>query len=93
MTLGSGAWVYAGDREKAIQLAERAIAESPNDAAVLHNAACSFASLGDVARALDILERRIRLSPTINRRWIEHDPDFDSIRDHPRFKALMDELD
>jgi len=92
MTMGSGAWVYAGDIERAVQWVERAIAASPDDVAVLHNAACAFASIGDVERALDTLERRIRLSATINRGWIEHDPDFDSIRDHPRFKALLEGL-
>ena len=84
--------MYAGDIEKAVRWAERAIAENPNDAAVLHNAACTFASIGEVDRALDILERRIRVSSTVNRGWIENDPDFDSLRDHPRFKALLDGL-
>jgi adenylate cyclase len=93
MTMGSGAWVYAGEPEKAIEWVERALAEDPNDVAVLHNAACTFASLGEVERALDTLERRIRISTTINRGWIEHDPDFASIRDHPRFKALLDGLE
>jgi len=32
----------------------------------------------------------MRISKRTNRAWIEHDPDFDSLRDHPRFKALLD---
>lgn len=93
MTMGSGAWVYAGEPEKAIRWAERAIAASPHDVAVLHNAACALASAGEVERALDTLERRMRISTTINRSWIEHDPDFDALRDHPRFKTLLERLD
>ena len=28
-----------------------------------------------------------------NRAWLEQDPDMDPIRDHPRFRALLDRMD
>ena len=93
LTLGAGAWIDLGEKEKAVEWVERALGVDPDDVGVLHNAACAYAHMGDVERALDLLERRMRVGPTIDRAWIAHDPDFDVLRDHPRFRALVEGAD
>ena len=40
----------------------------------------------------ELLERRMRAAGTIYTDWIDNDPDFDSIRDDPRFIALTEAL-
>lgn len=92
LTLGAGAWIDAGDPERGRRWAERAVQMHPTDVPVLHNAACAFASAGEIDRALDLLERRVRLAPTISRAWIEHDPDFEPLRQHDRFQKLLEGL-
>jgi adenylate cyclase len=57
----------------------------------MYNSACLYAKLGDTERALDLVEKAAALGSR-NKRYYETDSDFDSIRDHPRFKALIDSL-
>ncbi len=92
LTLGAGILVSIGRVEEGLAWSEKALAVYPDDLTVLYNSACAYASAGRAERALDLLERRLR-HKTIHRDWIEQDPDFDSIRDHPRFKALLATLD
>jgi adenylate cyclase len=87
--LGASCLQEIGDFERGKRWAERALAISPDDVSVLHNVGCLFAAEGDVERALDIFERRFALGD-VYMEWIDNDADFDSIRDHPRFKALID---
>ena len=66
----------------------QAMALAPNDPVVLYNAACTLAQLGEHDRALDGLERSIEAGVAVGD-WIKHDPDFESLRDHPRFQAIV----
>ena len=45
--------------------------------------------MGEIERALDLLERAIELGSR-NRRYYETDPDLASLQDHPRFQALLE---
>ncbi|MFQ5747652.1 MAG: tetratricopeptide repeat protein [Gemmatimonadota bacterium] len=92
LTLGAGALLMVGERERGLEWVDRAVARFPDDAMVLHNAACVYARAGETDRALDAIESRIRAAPMMYRAWIEHDPDFDPIRDHPRFRKILDHL-
>ena len=87
-SLGASPLARLGEREHSKQWSEQAIALAPNDPVILYNAACIFAQLGEHDRALDGLERSIQAGVAVSD-WIKHDPDFESLRDHPRFQAIV----
>jgi adenylate cyclase len=89
--LAAGSKAKLGDKGKAIELAERAMQLEPGDTSVLYNVACAFSLVGDIDRALDCLERA-GLPSMANLAWVENDPDFESLRGHPRFEAILDTL-
>jgi tetratricopeptide (TPR) repeat protein len=89
--LSSGRWIGAGDRERGLDLARRALELEPDEPTVLFNVACAFAQAELIDEALDFLERGIARGFG-HRQWIEQDSDLDSLRDHPRFRALMEQL-
>jgi adenylate cyclase len=88
LTLGGSCLSDIGEHERGVQWVERAIAIAPEDIGVLHNGGCFFAATGNVDRALDLFERRLELGD-IYQEWIDNDSDFDSIRDNPRFLAML----
>jgi len=57
---------------------------------MLYNIGCFYAAAGKNGLALDHLERSIELGMR-NRDWLMTDPDLDSLRDDPRFAALLPE--
>ena len=63
----------------------------PEDAGVIFNAAYLFARDGNKEKALDLLEK-IFGKGFGKKDWIEHDPDYDSLRNEPRFIALLTKL-
>jgi tetratricopeptide (TPR) repeat protein len=89
--LGAGDLAKLGEAERAKQWAERAMSLAPDDDAVLYNASCVFAVLGEEDRALDGLERAISAG-LAGGDWVSHDPDWERLRDHPRFQALVQRL-
>jgi adenylate cyclase len=89
LSLGPGVLIDLGREEEALAMADHAVALAPTDGGVLHNAACSYAHAGKADKAIELLERRMQVSATIDVDWINNDSDFDSIRDDPRFKSLM----
>ncbi len=88
---GAGALCQLGEKARSVEWAERAMTVDPYDSSVLYNVACVYALLHEVEKGIDCLERSIT-SGMGQREWIEHDPDLDSLRKHPRFQALLDRL-
>ncbi len=88
LTMGSVARARGGDRQGALDWAERALAAESDDPVILYAAAGSFAVLGLTDRAVETLARAIERG-FANRQWIEKDPDLDSVRDDARFQAIM----
>ena len=66
----------------------RAFELYPDDAGTLFNAACVYAKDGNKEHALSLLERAFAKGYG-NKEWIEKDPDYVSLRNEPRFKALL----
>src|SRR5438477_10038087 len=88
---GGGVLLDLGETERAREWIGRSLAIAPDDILTQYNAACGYSRLGDSDAALDLLERALR-SPASGswRKWIEHDPDFDPIRSHPRFQKIIE---
>ena len=91
LSLGATAFALDGQTERALQWSERALDLTPEDQSVLINGACLRARIGMKEQALDLLERCFARGWG-KRDWIEQDPDYDSIRDDPRFQALLAKL-
>lgn len=88
MSLGAIYLLDEGDAERAREWSERALALYPNDMSSLGNGACLQARLGHADRAIELLER-VSAQGWGQRDWLERDPDYDSLRDDPRFKRLL----
>ena len=89
--LGAIAWIRLGQLEKGLGWGDRALALDPDDAGVLYNVACLNGVAGRAESALDHLERAVQ-NGFGHREWIEHDPDLESLRSHPRYQALLSRL-
>lgn len=77
-----------GDRPGGLKWAERALEIDPQDAGVRYNVACLYSLEGQPEKAIECLERAVERGFG-HRDWIEHDPDLDSLRGHPRFEELL----
>ena len=64
----------------------------PDEGMVLYNVACVYALVGEVHKALDCLEKSAT-SGYGNKEWMQNDPDFDPLRNHRRFQALLERLE
>jgi len=89
--LGAIILARLGEIERAKQWNERAMSLAPDDDAILYNASCVFAVLGEEDRALAGLQRAIDAG-LAGGDWVSHDPDWEQLRDHPRFQALVQRL-
>jgi serine/threonine protein kinase/Flp pilus assembly protein TadD len=88
---GANALSQLGDRTRAMEWADRALATDPDDSSVLYNVACVYALIGEADKAVDTLEKSVT-SGMGQKEWIEHDSDLDPLRTHPRFQALLKRL-
>ena len=57
----------------------------------LYNKACCYSLQGKVELALENLSKAIQLHPSECRKRAQTNTDFEAIRDHPDFKALLGE--
>ena len=85
---GANAMSQLGEQERSMEWAERALELEGEEPQVLYNVACVYALLGEADKAVDCLEKSITHGWG-QREWIEHDPDLAPVRNHPRFRALM----
>ena len=91
--LGACVLARLGDREDAIKWIERALSIDPEDINCQYNAACVWAVLGEADRSFDQLDKWSQQAGLDSGRWLEHDPDFDQLRDHPRYRAILDAVE
>ena len=82
------AYAALNDYERAIADYDRAIDLDPDDPMAYYNTACAYALQQNVTQACDWLQKAIALDQT-RRDDACTDHDFDPIRDHPSFQALL----
>ncbi len=87
--MGANALCQLGERSRSLDWASRALAIDPEDCGILYNIACIYALQGKTEEAIDCLDKAMTHAFWY-KRWAQHDSDLASIRNHPRFKALMD---
>ena len=91
LSFGATTLATFGERSEALAWADRAADIDPEEPSVIYNVACVYAILGSPDEALDLLEQVITRGFG-HRGWVEQDPDLRSLRDHPRFRKLLERL-
>jgi adenylate cyclase len=91
LSLGASGLFHDDQKARAREWCRSAVELYPDDMGVLINAACLSSKLGYKEEALDLLER-VFARGWGKRKWIEHDPDYDLLRDEPRFRNLLTKL-
>jgi quercetin dioxygenase-like cupin family protein len=86
----ANAYADKGDLDRARKLMADLLDQHPDAWQGFFNAACLEARLGDRDRALEHFQRAVELEPEKARELAKTDSDFDSIRDDPRFVALLE---
>ncbi len=91
MAMGFGvvALTALGEVDRAKEWIDRALLLDPHNFNLRYNVACSLVSLRQYDDALDLMERVIENANAESLRWIETDPDFDPIRELPRYQSMI----
>jgi TolB-like protein/Tfp pilus assembly protein PilF len=89
--LGANALALLGQRKKSLSFLTRALTLDPDDSMLLYNAGCVYALLGMKQEALSCLEKAYQAGLTLVG-WYENDSNIDSLRNHPRFIKLLEEI-
>nr|WP_255607423.1 adenylate/guanylate cyclase domain-containing protein [Phyllobacterium sp. 2063] len=85
---GALALAHLGERERARDWAARALAIAPDDVYAYYNIACAYSILGDIEKALDLLEHVVPRNTAEQMSWFDNDSDLDPLRGHPRFQQM-----
>jgi adenylate cyclase len=87
---GASVLALSGDEQRAREWIQRALLFDPDSLGLRYNLACALTDLNDSEGALDVLEPYFaRVESPAHIKHLECDPDFDSIRDHARFRSML----
>jgi tetratricopeptide (TPR) repeat protein len=86
--LGAGILCQSGERARGLEWAQRALAMDPEETSILYNVGCVYALSGEAEKAIDCLEQATARGDWY-KGWAQKDSDLDSLRNHPRFQALL----
>ncbi|MFP5328950.1 MAG: TIR domain-containing protein [Alphaproteobacteria bacterium] len=90
--LGASALAALGERDRAREWIERAIAVDPQNRIMRYNLACALANeLGERDRALEMLAPYFDKLNSELLHHVEVDPDLDVLRDDPRFIDMLEQ--
>ena len=79
-----------GETERAKEWIKRALLIDPDNMNMRYNFACGFVELKDTETALNLLGAVLEKDTLETVNWAKVDPDLDALRDHPRFKAMIE---
>ena len=88
LLLGAGSLIILGEIERAERWMHRAMEIDPDDPISLYNLGCNLATMNQVEKALDYLERAFDHG-TISKHWMTNDADLVNLHSHPRYVALL----
>jgi TolB-like protein/tetratricopeptide (TPR) repeat protein len=91
LSLGSMALFADGQVTRAMDWSQRSLELYPDEMTTLVCATCLRARSGQREQAIETFERLVALGWG-KRDWVERDPDYDSLRDDPRFQRLVARL-
>ena len=83
-----------GQVDRAKEWARRAVLMDPENLGMRYNLACDLVvSARDFDAALDMLRPVCRSGGPEQLAWLKSDPDFDALREDPRFQAMIEETE
>ena len=88
--LGAAALASLGEKEQALKWLERVMLIDPDDNNARYNAACTYAQLGEIDRAMEMLGHWSKHCGAEQEMWFLHDADLDPVRGHPRYSGLLE---
>ncbi|MDO8550718.1 MAG: protein kinase [Ignavibacteria bacterium] len=86
----AGVYSSQGDKEKALQTIKRVMEIDPEDGLAIYNSACVYARMNMKDEALKYLRIAFDNGYKNIREWVKSDPDFNTLRDDPEFKKIID---
>ena len=89
--LGAGALVRRGEQEKAMKWIKPLAATERDEPHLLYGIACLYSMTGRIEESIYYLEKAFEVG-FAHRRYLEKDGDFDPIRSHPGYHALIKKL-
>jgi len=89
---GASALAALGETRRSLEWASRILDRAGNDALVLYNLACLYSLAGELGSAMDALERSYDAG-LADPDWMREDSDLDNVRNHPRYKALLERME
>ena len=94
LALGAGALAELGEMDRAREWIRRAVLVDPDNILMRYNLACAYAlTLNDVDAAVGLLRPYMSRANAAQMRHVASDPDLDSLRDDPRFQAMLAEAE
>ena len=88
---GATSLIELGQRERGLEWGRKALDIDPGDPLIAYNVACVFSTAGEHEEAVELLEKAVD-NGFGYKEWIEHDSDFEPLRGHPRYQALLDRM-
>jgi tetratricopeptide (TPR) repeat protein len=89
--LGADVLIRLGEKQRAMEWVKRLAATERDEPHFLYGIACLYSLIGKAEEAVFYLTRSVEFG-FAHRQYLEKDSDFDPIREHPGYKALIKDL-